>query len=279
MLSVAGNLAAEPCCEQGLLFRLQSEAGGAEPCWLFATIHTDDPRVTRLPVPVREAFDQARTIVLELVPDSEMLEASRSMMLLAPQTGLSELIPASLYQDLVGLLSTRGMTPAAIERLRPWAVLLVLSMPPSSGQPVLDLVLYQRALSAGKTVQGLETIAEQLGVFEALSLEDQIGLLEATVRETEQLPGLFTALVDAYLAEDLGELMRLGQTLAADDPELDARLRKRLFEDRNRRMFERMQRFLQQGACFVAVGALHLPGDNGLLQQLERAGFEVQRID
>jgi uncharacterized protein YbaP (TraB family) len=40
-----------------------------------------------------------------------------------------------------------------------------------------------------------------------------------------------------------------------------------------------MQRFLQQGACFVAVGALHLPGDNGLLQQLERAGFEVQRID
>lgn len=283
LLAMDGE-AAEPCCEHGLLFRVQSqhvasEAGGARSCWLFATIHSDDTRVTRLPAAVQEAFDGAETILLELVPDAEMLETSRSLMLFAPQARLSALMPDPLYDELVVLLSARGMTPAAIERLRPWAALLVLSMPPSSGQPVLDLVLYQRALRAEKPVRGLETIGEQLAVFDTLSLDDQVSLLEATVRETEQLPGLFEALVEAYLAQDLGELMRLGRTLVTDDPALDARLRKALVDDRNQRMLERLQGVLREGECFVAVGALHLPGDNGLLQRLQRAGFEVQRVD
>jgi uncharacterized protein YbaP (TraB family) len=103
-------------------------------------------------------------------------------------------------------------------------------------------------------------------------------LLESTLRHRAQLPQIFARLLDAYLDGDLATLMKLGQTLAAEDPEVDARLRPALIDDRNQRMFERLIPMLPQGARFIAVGALHLPGPGGLLQRLEAAGVEVTRV-
>lgn len=269
---------AEPCCERGLLFRLEQPASGDAPSWLFGTIHSDDPRVTQLPAAVLDAFDSAAEVVLEVVPDAEMLEASRAAMLLGPDERLHEKLPPVLYQDVLAALAERGMPPTAIERLEPWAVLLVLSMPPASSEPVLDLVLYQRAVEAGKPVQGLETVAEQLAVFQTLSIEDQVALLAATLREREQMPQVFAALLSAYQARDLKGLMKLGQTLAASNPGLEARLHRALITNRNQRMFDRLIPILERGERFVAVGALHLPGPAGLLQRLRAAGVEVVRI-
>lgn len=269
---------AQPCCERGLLFRLEQPEGGAAPSWLFGTIHSDDPRVTQLPTPVLDAFHSAAVVVLEVVPDAAMLEASRAAMLLGPDERLHESLPPALYQEVLAALAERGMPPAAVERLEPWAVLLVLSMPPASSEPVLDLVLYQRSVEAGKPVQGLETIAEQLAVFQTLSTEDQVALLDATLREREQMPQVFAALLDAYRARDLKGLMELGQALAASNPELETRLHRALIADRNQRMFERLIPILDRGERFIAVGALHLPGTGGLLQRLQAAGVEVIRV-
>ncbi len=275
---ISADAVAEPCCERGLLFRLDLQASGKPPSWLFGTIHSADPRVTQLPSPVLDAFDSAAVVMLEVVPDAAMLEASRAAMSLDPDEQLDERLPPALYRDILGALAERGMPPAAVERLQPWAVLLVLSMPPASAEPVLDLALYQRAVEAGKPVQGLETIAEQLSVFQALSLEDQIALLDATLREREQLPEVFAALLNAYLARDLAGLKQLGQTLAANDVELETRLHRALIADRNQRMFDRLIPALQQGGRFIAVGALHLPGPGGLLGRLQAAGVAVARI-
>ncbi|WP_201219997.1 TraB/GumN family protein [Halochromatium roseum] len=275
---LAETALAEPCCEQGLLFRLDPEVSAQPSSWLFGTMHSDDPRVTRLPAPVLAAFDSALGVVLEVVPDAAMQEASRAAMVLSPGERLSEQLPPAVYQEILIALSERGIPQAAAERLAPWAILLVLSMPPPSSAPVLDLVLYQRAAELDKPVVGLESIAEQLSVFQALSLEEQVVLLESTLRHRAQLPQIFAALLDAYLDGDLVTLMRLGQTLAAEDPELDERLRRALIDDRNRRMFARLVPMLQQGRQFIAVGALHLPGPGGLLQRLQAAGVEVTRV-
>jgi len=276
LLVVAASAAAGG--EQGLLFRIQSQGSAQVGSWLFATIHSDDPRVTGLPRPVADAFDEAATLVLEVVPDAKMAEASRAAMILDADRRLSDLLPAPLYRQTRAVLGTRGLPPEAVERLEPWAALLMLSMPPSRGAPVLDLVLYQKALASGKPVQGIESVDEQLAVFRGLSLDDQVALLSATLAEREQLPRIFDALVDAYLERDLGELMRLGRTLVSDDPDVDARLRAALIDDRNRRMFERLLPLVREGDRFVAVGALHLPGPGGLLQRFGAEGFELARV-
>jgi uncharacterized protein YbaP (TraB family) len=275
---LAGDAIAAPCCERGLLFRLDPEGVDKPPSWLFGTIHSDDPRVTRLPAPVRASLDSAAAVVLEVVPDAAMQQASRDAMLSSPDERLSEKLPPALYQEIVVALADRGLPQSAAERLKPWAVLLVLNMPPATAEPVLDLILYQRAIQSGKPVVGLETLEEQLSVFQNLSREDQIALLDATLRERAEFPQIFSALLNAYLARDLARLMQLGQTLAANNPEVDARLRWALIHARNQRMFDRLVPIIQRGSRFIAVGALHLPGSDGLLQRLQGVGVKVTRI-
>jgi uncharacterized protein YbaP (TraB family) len=264
--------------QRGLLFRIQPPSLETAGSWLFATIHSDDPRVTRLPQPVAEAVDESAGLVLEVVPDAKMAEISRAAMMLGADQRLSELLPDTLYRETQTLLGAQGMPPEMIDRLQPWAALLMLSTPPSRGEPVLDLVLYHRALASGKPVQGLESIEEQLAVFGGLSLADQIALLSQAMEERHELPRIFRALVDAYLERDLSRLMRLGRTLVSDDPAVDARLRAALIDERNERMFQRLLPRVRQGNQFVAVGALHLPGDGGLLQRLGAQGIEVTRV-
>jgi len=63
--------------------------------------------------------------------------------------------------------------------------------------------------------------------------------------------------------------------LEGEDDELSAHLREKLIDQRNVRMAQRMEPFLKKGKAFIAVGALHLPGKNGLLQLLREKGFVV----
>jgi uncharacterized protein YbaP (TraB family) len=62
------------------------------------------------------------------------------------------------------------------------------------------------------------------------------------------------------------------------DQRLAEDFQRRLVDDRNQRMVERMQPYLQQGKAFVAVGALHLPGKTGLLERLQQQGYTVTRV-
>ena len=140
-------------------------------------------------------------------------------------------------------------------------------------------MLYQNALQQGKVVHGLETIQEQLNVFESLSEADQISMLEEAVENFPDLDAMYADLLDAYKQRDLAGLMALNEaSMKAGDPQLADEFQQRLIIDRNHRMSERMQQYLQQGKVFVAVGALHLPGEDGLLNLLEQQGYTVRRV-
>jgi uncharacterized protein YbaP (TraB family) len=172
------------------------------------------------------------------------------------------------------------MPEAAIARLKPWAVMLLLSTPPAKTGTFLDLVLHDRASGAGKPVLGLETMPEQLAVFDGFSHADQLRLLEQTLDEQPMLSRLFERLIQCYLRRDLGGLVRLEEVqLAGTEPGVAARFHHALVTERNRRMAERVAPMLRRGGHFIAVGALHLPGEDGLLSRLQSAGFLVRRAD
>ena len=86
-------------------------------------------------------------------------------------------------------------------------------------------------------------------------------------------------LLAAYKQRDLGGLMTLNETsMKTGDQRLAEEFQQNLIVDRNHRMVERMREYLQQGSAFVAVGALHLPGEEGLLNLLEQQGYTVRRV-
>jgi uncharacterized protein YbaP (TraB family) len=93
------------------------------------------------------------------------------------------------------------------------------------------------------------------------------------------LPIVFERLLNAYLARDLDKLLSLSERyLQGSDSALAERFRIAALDRRNRRMAERLRPLFEKGGYFVAVGALHLPGKEGVLDRLLDSGFSVRRV-
>jgi uncharacterized protein YbaP (TraB family) len=269
--------AADDDPEMGLLFRI---GGGSDPaCFLFGTIHSEDARVVELPQPVASAFQSSSVFVMEAIPDSEAIIRSMVTMVYTDGRSLEEVVGGALYAETVEAMANLGMPEEAIKDFKPWAVVTLLSVPPAKTGEFLDLRLYKAAVASGKDVFGLESIEEQLAVFENLTQREQVALLRETLDVREELPAVFERLIGAYLERDLDQLLRLSdEYLRGGDEELAKRFRVSALDVRNERMVERMDSYLADGDCFIAVGALHLPGRDGILNRLRGAGYQVERL-
>lgn len=275
-LLLASALQAET--EKGLLWRVETSQGAVS--HLFGTIHSEDPRVLNMPPAVSQAFDTAKTLVLEMDLGAADGMAMGQAMMLPPGKDLQSLIGAELYRQSVNAMAERGYPEAIINRLQPWAVVLTLSMPQPKTGLFLDYVLYIRAAEQGKAVVGLEQMGEQLSVFTSLSMEEQVSLLRDTLRENDKFPQMFEQLIEAYLQRDLQALAALSeqQSMSASDKALQQRFMDTLVDERNQRMVTRLLPLLEKGGVFAAVGALHLPGNSGLLTQLRQHGLRVSPV-
>ncbi|BAV34190.1 polysaccharide biosynthesis protein GumN [Sulfuricaulis limicola] len=261
---------------KGLLWKIESPGAAAN--YLFGTIHSDDPRITALPDAVTRTLDASTRFVMEAIIDGESLMRMAEVMFFNDERTLEQVVGRKLYAESVKALSARGMPTLGVEKQKPWAVMMALSMPPPRTGEFLDLVLQARAAQQNKPVSGLETVAEQLAIFDELPLRDQVALLEDTVRLQPELDREFEALHKAWLARDLAAIIAISEKHKPTDERLYQEGMDRLIVQRNRRMAERMTPMLKQGGAFIAVGAAHLPGETGLLQLIEKAGYRVTAI-
>lgn len=263
--------------DSGLLWRV--ERAGVTSSYLFGTMHSDDPSVVKLPRPVQRAFDQARSLTLEVVLDPQSLLTMTSSLLLTDGTTLESLIGRTLYERSVAVMSARGIPEILVANMKPWAVAVTLMTPSVKNGVVLDHALYQDAVAAGKKVHGLETVAEQMGLFDDLPRRDQIALLEDALDNLDSIDQMLEELQRAYLDRDLKRLLEISEASMRDsDPQLAETFNRKVIVERNHRMAERMQTHLREGQQFIAVGALHLAGEEGLLKLLSERGYRLSRV-
>ena len=258
---------------RGLLWKIESP--GATANYLFGTIHSDDVRVTALPEAVARSLDSSSRFVMEAIIDGDALVRMAEVMFFNDDRTLEQVIGKKLYKESIQAMTARDLPTLGIEKQKPWAVMMALSMPSPKTGEYLDLVLQARASQQNKPVSGLETVAEQLAVFDGLPLRDQVALLEDTVRTQADLDREFEELHKAYLARDLAAIVSVAEKNKPGDERLYDEVMDRLLAKRNLRMVERMTPILKQGGAFIAVGAAHLPGETGLLYRLEKAGYRV----
>ena len=140
------------------------------------------------------------------------------------------------------------------------------------------MALQLAATRRGKPTYGLETMQEQIAVFNSMSLDDQIVLLRDTVQNYHLAHSAMEDLTQAYLKRDLKALLALSEKFKPQDARVYNAMMDRLLTQRNINMAERMQTRLKEGNAFVAVGALHLPGDSGLLRLLANSGYRITRV-
>lgn len=262
---------------KGILWEVTGQ--GSQPSYLLGTIHSDDPSVTAVPAPVQKIMSQAQSFTAELDLDlGAMLEAQMQMMLPLDQD-LKSIIGEQRYAKAVELMAGYGMPEMIVSRMKPWAIAAQLMMPKPTTGVFLDLKLFQQAQARGIPTYGLETVAEQMGVFEKLTQQQQITMLDQSLREHNNMPAMIKQLTQLYLQRDLAGLQRLSEEqMQETERSLADAMEKNLINDRNVRMAERMAVRFKEGNALVAVGALHLPGDNGVLRLLQQRGYSLKAV-
>ena len=262
---------------QGLLWKI--ERSGQAPSYVFGTIHSEDPRVLNLPKPVQGAFNGSKIYVMEALLDERALLAMSSAMLFNDGRTLQQVLNPATYTKAVNAMTAYGLPEMAVQLMQPWALAITLGTPKPQTGLVLDLSLMQQAVAQGKQTAGLETAEEQIGIFAKLALPEQIIMLEDVLKQLPTLQQTFASLHQAYLARDLAGLERLSvEQQALGNRALGQKLMLQLIDHRNHRMVARMEPYLKSGQAFIAIGALHLPGEAGVLSLLAKKGYRVSVV-
>ena len=264
------------------------ERGGQPPSFLYGTIHLPDPRVLQIPEIVDEAFRGSDVFVSEIPLTEETNKAIAAESIRSGSETLAMILPPDVRERADKYLQRQGFTLAEFSPLEiyTFAIQLPLLEYVRHPSPPMDALLHSRAVTAGKTTKSLETPAEQLAVFEALTREEQIELLTITLDDLGDSPAgtpspKIEDLVQAYLSgdparldEDLFGPMRTGS-------ELQKRLLHSLLDDRNVRLATRMDAGLREDtkrSVFYAIGAGHMIGSEGIVGRLQKNGWKVRRL-
>ncbi|MFQ5545722.1 MAG: TraB/GumN family protein [Acidiferrobacterales bacterium] len=261
---------------RGLLWKIESP--GREASYLFGTMHSADPRVTDVHQSVRDALNNASSFTMELLFNGASISSMAEAMFFAKDRSLRATVGDELFEQTKQAMVDHGFPTRGLDSKKPWVAIMMLNTPPAEPGLALDLLLQLEATLQGKPTFGLETMEEQIGVFNNMSMEDQITLLRHAVRTHGEITREFERLVQIYRSGDLNGLVELVRGYKDEEGGAYDAMLERLLTRRNHVMVERMAPRLKEGNAFIAVGAAHLPGENGLLDLLDRAGYRVSAV-
>jgi uncharacterized protein YbaP (TraB family) len=273
---------------------------GPVPSYLYGTIHVPDAQVTNLPPAVERAFASSGAVFTEIPMDAALQLGMMSRMMLPGDQSLSDVVGPELYTRLSQAITrslpkdSPGPMAAALTamlgRMKPWAAMLQLTMiefmpDMLAGNKALDTMLFDRARSEGKETGGLETIDEQLSVFEVLTMDEQVRMLRLTLDTMDEAHkagrSASRELIDGYLTGDLDKLAAMSNDSMKGEPELQKKFMARALDGRNVVMVDRLLvKRAERPAkiCFFAVGTLHYAGADGIIALLEKKGLKVTRV-
>lgn len=260
---------------EGLLFRV--ERAGTPASHIFGTIHLDFPKLTRLPPLANLVLRQSDQLVLETMLDEAAQQTYTRRMVLSGGQALTMWLDGELLARYLKLSRWYQVPEELALRLAPWAATNLISRPrPSTGRTMED-VLRETAIQIGRPLYALETIDELIDAQTSMAIEDQLAVLEDTLCNHPEIMMHTEKLVALYASGDLAGIAALNQGGHTDEA-LARRLDERMLYARSERMVRRLAEHLAAGNAFVAVGALHLPGERGVLKLLTRQGYSVARV-
>jgi len=271
---------------QGLLWRI--EGFGYEPSHVFGTMHVSDERVLRLPQPVLDAFDRSRVCLFELIVPDDAFVGLAERMLLPDGLTLDRVLDAETYAKVVAEARRYGFTTRQISRTRPSGLMFVFSQPVNEwrrrldGWTFLDHALQNEARAMNKPVYPLETIVEQLAILDVRERYRNPALLQGLIEQSRMMEQGYESMIQHYLRADMDAIFSQQEaqasSLSYDAQQELAAFNEQLLDRRNRVMVERVLPYLAAGRAFVAIGAAHLAGTEGVLNFLTSKGYRVTRV-
>ncbi|WFP63896.1 TraB/GumN family protein [Mesorhizobium sp. WSM4904] len=277
---------------KSLLWKL--EKPGETPSYLFGTMHMTDARVATLPAAARKAYDGAGTIIIETtdaLDKAKMMAAMAAepgLMMFTDNTTLSSLLSPEDAAVLNKGLDARGIPPLTVAKMKPWILSAMVALPAcevarqAAGAPVLDVKLASDAKASGKDVEGLETAADQLRAMASLPLSYHMKGLVETLKLGDKVNDVNETMIVLYQRGEVGMFWPLFRAVlpdAGNDQADYAAFEQTMITSRNKVMVDHAMPILAKGNAFMAVGALHLPGPDGLVEDFRKAGYTVTAVN
>lgn len=264
---------------------------------LAGTYHFDDPRHAANLAALMPAITGASTVLVEAGPGEEKAlkaEIARDPSTMVITTGptLNQQLPPEVWKQLSEAMSARGIPAFMAAKFKPWYVLTLLSLPPCAMLQMtqepegLDRLVIKVAEEAGVPVRALEPYDTLFKIFGSMTEAELTEMLVSTLAIEPQSEEYFTTLVDAYFAGEsraAWELMRFisydmpGYTREQIDAEF-ARMEEIVAASRNRAWIPVLTDAAAKGTVFAAFGALHLSGQDGVLNLLQEQGYTVEEL-
>jgi len=236
---------------------------------------------------IEAALAGSARVVFEITPEQLKDPATTQKFTQAASFGdgrtLSSVLPADLRERLEALLVPQGGSVARLDAYKPWFVNLSLVMGLSqslgfSAEQGLDQYLMKRAAAGGKVTGGLESIDAQLQALDGSPMAEQVAGLGDFLDQPQDMPAM---LGDMHAAWRRGDVEQLEALTGDDMREHTPETYRMVVVERNDAWTPKLRAMLD-GAdttdTLVVVGALHLLGDDGVVEKLRAQGYRVERI-
>jgi len=262
--------------------------------YLFGTMHSPTAGKLRLPSHVKKMLQGARVLMVEVSNDQEKAfykdKSNLARMVVSKKS--TNFIKHFQKSDLPFVLAVgkaAKMKPATLDHVQPWFFYVLASSvgcgPPRGTRPIMDAYIESLAENARIPVVGLETPRQALKAFQGFSAQDYALMIGAEYHAIKkQRPGDRSATMTAmYIRGDIQAIWQWQNMNYAGANRRGVALIEKLWRDkllvqRNRSWMPAILRETEKGGAFVAVGAMHLGGEGGLMKALQRKGYQIQPI-
>lgn len=273
---------------EGLLWRI--EKPGVAPSHLFGTFHAGDARLIAVAARTDPLVKAASAVATEL---GDMSQGAKRLALAASVfaglkdggEGLGVVEGEAKRATLARLAQARGLDRAALERMAPWMLVGLFALPACefalAGREVVDDRVMTIAREAGVAIEALESVEEQLDALKSIDPKLIGEYLGVVAERPDLIEDGFATMVGLYAASRIGAAeaaLKHALKLTARQSLLNGDVAKRLVADRNRTMARRAGPLLEKGRAFIAVGALHLVGEQGMVELLRKDGWSATKV-
>ena len=270
------NISAQAPKEKALLWKISGKQLKS-PSYLYGTYHLLCPDDLQLSDNVKNAVKASSKVYLELdFDDPEMMQKMQANMLMEGDASIKNLLPDSTFQKASkSFLATTGISLEMLSKMKP--ILLSVMLYPSLMKCELsspEQLFATMAAEQNKTVEGLETVEEQMKVMDQIPYSEQAQMLVDYLLEPEKFNKETIDLLKQYKEGDLDAMEKsMNDPTQSYSKYLDGMLLQR-----NRNWIPIIMKQSNENPIFIAVGAGHLAGEEGVISLLRKQGYTVSPL-
>src|SRR5882724_3573339 len=254
--------------------------GLKKPSYLFGTMHILCAEDAKLSDSLKAAIHDCEEVYFEIdLDDFAGMINSMKFMRMNDSKKLSDLLSKDDYTKVKSYFENHGGAVLPFSMLERFKPLLISSLIEENDLDCkttngMELVIMKEARADDKKINGLETAEFQAGLFDSIPYENQARDLVNYIDSVDVYKKMTTDLADVYRRQDLGKIEELTVT---GDATISNYLDLLLY-GRNRRWADTLNSLLHQKSLLIAVGAGHLPGEQGVINLLKKKGYDVLPI-